>query len=295
MPKPRNILKRTRAVENIRTVTKAMRAVASAQFKLAYDRVVSFGPFAAELVATVADVIARSPAAVLAHPLLEAPPGVRHEVLLLLTSGRGLCGSYNRNVLDLGLQRLGQLRSAGYEVELHLVGRRGAQYLGFRGVQIDRVYEQFGDIPTYAAAAALADSMMSDFLARRISGLEVAYTQFVSSGRQRPAIAPVLPLSDLPPARRDAQAEQQALFPYDFLPSPEEILRKLLPLTGRVKLYQCFLDAAAAEQFTRRAAMQAATDNADDMIHDLRLLANRQRQRQITRELAEIMSGRGGG
>jgi F-type H+-transporting ATPase subunit gamma len=295
MPKPRNILKRTRAVQNIRTVTKAMQTVASAQFKLAYDRVVSFGPFAAELVATVADVIARSPATVLAHPLLEAPRDVRREVLLLLTSGRGLCGSYNRNVLDLGLQRLGQLRSAGYEVELHLVGRRGVQYLRFRGVQIDRVYEQFRDVPGYAAAAALADSMMSDFLARRISGLEVAYTQFVSSGRQRPAIAPVLPLSDLPAARQDGEAEAEALFPYDFLPSPKEILRKLLPLTARVKLYQCFLDAAAAEQFTRRAAMQAATDNADDMIHDLRLLANRQRQRQITRELAEIMSGGGGG
>ncbi len=294
MPKPRNILKRTRAIGNIRTVTKAMRTVASAQFKVAYDRIVSFGPFATGLVATVADVIARSQAKVLDHPLLKAPEDVRREVLLVLTSSRGLCGSYNMNVLGLGIQRLGRLRDAGYEVQLHLVGRRGVQYLRFRGFQIDRVYEQFDGVPGYEAAASLADSMMSDFLARRISGLEVAYTQFVSSGRQRPAVAPVLPLSDLPTRGQDAEARQEVPFPYDFLPSPEQILRKLLPLTVRIKLYQCFLDAAASEQFTRRAAMQAATDNADDMIHELRLLANRQRQRQITTELAEIMSGRGG-
>lgn len=294
MPKPRNILKRTRAIGNIRTVTKAMQAVASAQFKLAYDRIVSFGPFATELVATVADVIARSPAKVLDHPLLEAPEGVGHEVLLLLTSNRGLCGSYNTGVLNVGIHRLGQLRNAGYEVDLHLVGRRGVQYIEFRGHKIDRVYEQFDGVPRYEAAASLADSMMSDFLARRISGLEVAYTQFVSSGQQRPAVAPILPLSDLPTRGKDAEAEQEVPFPYDFLPSPQQILRKLLPLTVRMKLYQCFLDSAAAEHLTRRAAMQAATDNADDMIHELTLLANRQRQRHITTELAEIMSGRGG-
>ncbi|HUT02038.1 MAG TPA: ATP synthase F1 subunit gamma [Phycisphaerae bacterium] len=294
MAKPRTILKRVRTIGNIRTVTKAMQAVASARFKAAHDRIVSFAPFATELVGVVGDVIARSDPEAPAHPLLRAAEGVRHEVLLLLTSTRGLCGAYNANVLDLGIQRLGQLRGAGYEVELHVVGRRGVQYLEFRGFEINREHEPLSDISRYDLVAALADSMMSDFLAGRISGLEVAYTQFVSSGQQRPAIVPILPIEDLPGPREPADPDLQTALPFDFLPSPEQILQKLLPVAVRIKLYQCFLDAAAAEQFIRRASMQAATDNANDMIHDLRLRANRQRQRQITMELAEIMSGRSG-
>ena len=291
MAKTRHILKRAAAVGNIRTITKAMQTVASAQFKLAHGRMASFGPFAAELVATVADVIARSPAEALDHPLLRVPEGVRHEVLLVLASERGLCGSYNRSVLELAIHRHGQLRQAGYEVELHVVGRRGVQQLSSRGFEIARVHEDLSGVPEFAAVAALAESMMAELLAGRISGLEVAYTQFVSSGRQRAAIVPILPLEDLPaPAATPSAAD----IPYDFMPSPGRILRKLLPVTVRIKLYQCFLDAAAAEQLTRRTAMQAATDNADDMIRDLRIRANRQRQGQITRELAEIASGQTG-
>ena len=291
MAKTRHIMKRIAAVRNIRTITKAMQAVASAQFKVAHDRIASFGPFAAELVSTAADVVARSRGQAMEHPLLRVPADVRHEVLLVLASERGLCGSYNRAAGDLAIQRVGQLRDAGYTVELHVAGRRGVRYLRFRGLEIARVYEEFDGVAEFPAVAALAEAMMADFLAGRISGLEVAYTQFVPSGRQRPAVVPVLPLEDLP---APAEAKSPALVPYDFMPSPEEIVRKLLPVTVRMKLYQCFLDAAAAEQFTRRAAMQAATDNADDMIRDLRLRANRQRKGQITRELAEITSGRSG-
>ncbi len=293
MAKIRNIRKRFRAVESIRTVTKAMQTVAAARFKAAYDRISSFGPFSRHVLETVADVIERCETQKLRHPLLDEPPELRRDILLVLTSNRGLCGSYNASVLKLAQHRIGQLADAGYEVELHVVGTRGLRYLGFRDVHVDKAYEHFGDVPEYDEVAALAADMMDAFLARRISGLEVVYMQFVSSGQQKPAVAPILPLSGLarPPEQRGDPALE---IPCDLWPTPEAILRRLLPVTVRLKLYQCFLDAGAAEQFMRRVAMQSASDNADDMLRDLRMVANRQRQQQITTELAEIMGGRAG-
>lgn len=292
MAKMRNILKRVRAVRSIRTVTHAMQIVASARFKVAYDRIQAFTPFGGELGAMVGDVMLRSAAQKLDHPLLHAPEGLRRDVLLVITSSRGLCSSYNAAVLRVAIDRLGQLRKAGYEVLLQVVGSRGVRYLEFRGLAVDRIYEDVGDVPEYATTTVLADRMMADFLGRAIGGLEVAYMQFVSSGRQRPAVAQLLPVADLPAER--GEVDPGLLMPYDFLPEPEGILRRMLPATVRRRLYQCFLDASAAEQFMRRLAMRAATDNADDMIHELRIRANRQRQAQITTELTEIMGGRAG-
>lgn len=292
MAKTRSILKHVRAVGNIRTVANAMRTVASARFRLVHRRIGAFGPFASHLGAIVGDVLRRSASRKLDHPLLRAPPGLKRDVLLVVTSSRGLCGSYNAAVLHVAIERLCQLRQADYEVLLHVVGDRGARHLRFRGRRIDELHGDLGDPPEYEAVARMADAMMSEFLAGRISGLEMAYMQFVASGRQQPVIAQLLPVPELP--ERTPDVDPELLMAYDFLPSSELIFRKLLPETVRLKLYQCFLDAAASEQFMRRLAMQAATDNADDMIRELRLLANRLRQTQITTELSEIMGGHTG-
>jgi len=297
MAKTRNILKHVRAVGNIRTVTKAMQTVASARFKQAHDRISSFGPYSAHVTAIIGDVVARSSRRRLDHPLLRPAPKLHRDILLVITSNRGLCGSYNQGVLHLATERLVQLREGGYEIELHVVGARGARYLRFRGVEPDEVHEEFGDVPTYQQVAELADTMMQRFLGGRIGGLEAAYTQFVSSGRQRPAVAQILPVADLPGPEEPGEADEAfgpVPMPYDFLPSAQALMKRLLPMTVRLKLYQCFLEAGAAEQFLRRVAMQAATDNADDMIRELRLHLNRTRQMQITTELSEIMGGRAG-
>jgi F-type H+-transporting ATPase subunit gamma len=294
MAKTRNILKRVRAVGNIRTVTRAMQMVATARFKVVHDRLASFSPFSTNLLQMVADLVLRASAGEkLSHPLLVPQTGIRRDVLLVLTSNRGLCGSYNSSVLKLAMNRLEQLRGANYEVVLHVVGGRGARYLRFRKIRVDHEYMEFSDMPQYPEVAALGDAMMTQFLGGKISGLEVAYTQFISGGQQKPVITKILPMEDLPQSSQ-AGVDPSLMSPCDFLPSPERILRRLLPNTVRLKLYQCFLDAAAAEQLMRRVAMQAATDNADEMTHDLRIMANRMRQMQITTELAEIIGGRAG-
>ena len=200
-----------------------------------------------------------------------------------------MCGGYNDAVLSMAVARYKQLVQAGYQVLLRVAGRRGQQVFRFRKLPVDRAMESFGHRPEFAAAAEVAEELMTDFAAGRISGLEVAYTQYLPSGaaigggRADPAA--------LAPRGRRLRRRGVIPVPYEFVPSPQTILDTLLPATVRLRLYQCFLDAAVTEQLSRARAMRAATENADEMLHDLTVAYNRRRQAQITTELAEILGG----
>ena len=291
MAKTRGILTRRSTVRSIRTVTAAMSTVASARFKKAHSQAAAVRPYTARLVAMVTDVIARG-GADLHHPFLDVTREIPRDVLLVLTGDRGLCGGYNAGVVETGLQRKAQLEAAGHEVLLHVVGRKGIQLLTFRKVAVSREHTAFGYLPDYADVCALANELIDACLGGEIGALEVAYMQFISPGAQSPAIAQLMPLApDGPdPPSRGAPDEP---FGYDFIPSAQDILDRLLPASVRLRLHQCFLDAAVGEQIARITAMRAGTENADEMIRDLTRRYNRLRQGQITTELAEILGGRG--
>jgi len=291
--KARKILDRLHAVRNVRTVTGAMEMVASTQFKKTHKHAVAIRPYTIRLTDLVEDVVRRCGAGTLDHPLLREPIGPHREVLVALTSSRGLCGAYNSRVLALAAERFGQLVVAEYDVRLHVVGKKGIQYLRFRDFRIDREYKHFGSPPDYDRVAALAEELMTAFLDGKISGLEVAYMQFLSAGRQSPAIAQILPLSEIEPSDQAGTRADEPVA-YELIPSPRDILENLLPAMVRLRLYQCFLDAAVGEQIARISAMRAANENADEMIHDLTIRSNRLRQSQITTELAEILGGHAG-
>jgi F-type H+-transporting ATPase subunit gamma len=288
MAKARRILKRVKVVRSIHQVTRTMQMVASARFRKAHARSVAARPYTDRLVSLVADLIDRSQGK-LSHPLMEESPTLKRDVLLVITSNSGLCGAFNSAVLEVAMDRTVQLQTAGYELNLHVVGKRGLQYMQSRRYVVERSHTDLGYLPDYTRVTGLADQIVGDFLAGRISGLEVAYMQFVSAGRQRPVVAPLLPMSAVAPPARPPML--RVVVPYDMLPSPQAVLDRLLPLTLRLRLYQCFLDSAVAEQMARMAAMQSASDNAEDMIHELTVLYNRMRQTQITTELSEIMGG----
>jgi F-type H+-transporting ATPase subunit gamma len=291
MAKARRILKRVKAVRNIRTVTRTMEMVASARFRKAHDGAVATRPYTDHLTDLVGDLLARSGEGVLHHPLLEEPARVTCDVLMVLTSNTGLCGPYNALVLATARERLKQLQAAGGQVSVQVAGKRGVQHFHYLRIKVDKAYLDSKHAPSYEQVAEMADAFMEDFLAGRIGGLEVAYTQYFRSGQQSPAVAQLLPLSQIePPPRPDGRRAAE----YEFLPSPRELLDCLLPAVVRLRLYQCFLDAAVTEQVSRIRAMRAATENADEMIHDLTVLYNRTRQAQITTELAEIIGGAAG-
>lgn len=287
MAKARKILSHVKTVKSIRTVTRTMEMVASVRFKQSHDRAVQARPYTKHLSEMVHRIISNNPKIVNSHPLLKQPPAVKPVVLLVITSNRGLCGGFNSSIMRLAGQRLQQYSEAGENIELHLVGKKGIQHFRYRKVKIAKAYSEFQDVPEYETLWQMIEEYISHFLAERISGLEVVYMQFVSAGKQKPAIVPVLPLRDI----GSSVSTKGELSNYEFFPSQEELLKKLLPAMVRQRFYQCFLDSSVSEQVMRIGAMHSATESADDMIHDLSITYNRTRQSQITTELNEIMGG----
>ncbi len=288
MAKARKILRHAKAIKNIAAVTKTMGMVSTARFKKTYDRAMGAKPYSQRLVDLVADVIERS--SDISHPLLKVDDTIKTDVLLVLTGNRGLAGAYNNSVVRLATERFSQLQQGGYNIRLFSSGKKGTGLLRARGYDIERDFTNFDFWPQVPDVNALADELMNEFLAGRISGLEVAYTQFISTGSQKPAIAQILPLTQLERPKPLVPAPEHPA-PYEFLPSSNEILETLLPATVRLRLFQCFIDASVSEQIARMTAMQSATENAEEMIHQLTVQYNRARQSQITTELAEIMGG----
>lgn len=289
MPKARSIRRRVKAIRNIRTITRTMEKVATVRFEKARRQAGATRPYTNRVTALVADMLSRQKGGP-AHPLL-VDRDVQHDILLVITSERGLCGPYNAAVLRIATERLAVLREAGYEVDLHVVGRRGGQSLRYHGHALAEEYRDFGYPPDRGRVRDLAEAVMRQFLDGRIDGLEVAYTQFISTTRQKAAISQVLPLSQLElPEPPLAPGMEQA--PYEMCPSESDILDWLLPAAVRVRLYQCFLDAAASEQMARMTSMRSASESAEEMIRNLTTTYNRLRQAQITTELVEILGGR---
>lgn len=293
MAKARTIRKRVRAVRNIRTITRTMELVASARFQKSHQQVLGARPYTDRLTDMVGDLLARGATRSLDHPLMHEVEDVKREVMLVLTSDRGFCGGYNHSVLRVALSRYRQLTEAGYDVAVRVVGKRGAQHLKYRDIEFEEIDLGFEVLPDFAQIGQLATGLIEEFLDRKIGGVEVAFMQYVSSAKQAPAISQILPMAFIePPSRPMITAGEPT--EYRLHPSSEEILKHLFPATARLRLWQCFLDAAVSERLMRISAMRKATENADEMIHELTVNYNRTRQSQITSELAEIVGGRMG-
>lgn len=272
--------------------------ISTARFKKTHNRVVAARPYTDGMAHVVGELVEALEGQDISHPLLE-PSDAPQRAVLVFTANRGLCGSYNAGVLRLAGQHLEQTKDGGQALQLHVVGKRGAQYFKFRQVSVAKSYTDFDYIPDYAKVSALAEEFMGQYTQRKIASLHVAYTRFLSAGQQRPVIEQLLPLS----VHKAGAAAATGVSPvagkkahgqpvYDFVPSAKDVLADLLPAEVRLRLFQAFLDAAVSEQIARMTSMRAATENADDMIHTLTLRYNRMRQAQITTELAEIMGGR---
>lgn len=293
MAKARKILKRAQTVRNIRALTRTMEMVSTARFRGCHVLSAASRPYTDKLTGLVGRVLERIDREKFSHPLLERREQVKREVLLVVTSNRGLCGSYNQQVLRMAMERLEQTVAAGYDIRLHVAGKKGISFLQYRRQPVEKQYTEFDNQPDYNRIGRVAQEYMDEFTAGNIGGLEVAYTRMPPGDSPRPAIAQILPLTELSAGKPSGptSGDEPRM---DFYPDPATILRNLLPATVRLRLYQCFLDAAVAEQMARMTAMRSATENADEMIQSLTRKYNRTRQAQITTELSEIIGGRSG-
>ena len=229
---------------------------------------------------------------------------MRKSLLLVLTSNRGLAGGYNGNVLRAALARYQDNQTDGIETSLEVAGKRGIGYFRFRKLVPDATYTQFEDRPQFHEVEVLADKYIKLYVQGSIDRLDVAYTRFVSSSRQIATVQTLLPIStaDLGTgrpvgspvglgrrARRQSPGRKAEPVTYEFLPDAKSILEEIVPVSFKVRLFKCFLDAAVSEQIARMVAMGGATKNADDLVKSLSRQYNRARQTQITRDLADIV------
>ena len=286
MAKTRAIVKRRKAVRNIRKITRTMELIATARFRKAMDRAVQADAFTSKISELVADLSSSGSSD--EHPLLKPRPEVKKSVLLVLTANRGLCGGYNSNVSRMALRAVEEARGAR-EVRLEISGKRGINFLKFRGLPGAETYTHFEDKPSYEEVDVLANRYLAEYLSGEIDRLDVAYTRFISMGRQVAEVVTLLPFSDLATPTPAKKTETKKSGDYLFLPSAREILDELVPMSFKVRLFKCFLDAAVSEQIARMVAMKGATENAGNLLRDLTMLYNRARQSQITSELAEII------
>ncbi len=301
MAKARAIVQRRAAVQNIKKITRTMELIATARFKKALDRATEAEAYTRKIAEIVADLGTTS--LEVSHPLLQPHPEVKKSVLLVITSNRGLAGGYNGNVLRAANRSLQDFETDSLGVRLEVAGKRGINYFRFRGTPADATYTNFEDRPQFDEVNTLAEAYIAMYVSGEIDRLDVAYTRFINAAKQEAVVQTLLPMSasqvgQVVQSVRQKQAAAGAVakhkgeaVPYEFLPDPKSILEEIVPVSFKVRLFKCFLDAAVSEQISRMVAMRGATENADAMVKSLTMLYNRARQAQITGELAEIIGG----
>jgi F-type H+-transporting ATPase subunit gamma len=290
MAKTRTLVKRRKAIRNIRKITRTMELIATARFKKALDRAVEAAAYTKKISELAADLSAS--ATTIQHPLLEKHDPVKNSVLLVITSNRGLCGGYNGSILREATRRIREIEKEGVTLHLELSGKRAIAYYRYQGIAAEQTFTQFEDKPAFDEVDVIAERYIQAYVTGKIDRVEVAYMKFISAARQEPVVETLLPLSAVD-EKTDTASPRVATrgHEYEFLPDAQGILQEILPESFKVRLFKCFLDAAVSEQIARRVAMKAATENAGDMIKSISRQYNRARQAQITKEIAEVIGG----
>jgi F-type H+-transporting ATPase subunit gamma len=259
--------------------------IAASRLKRAQDRVVSARPFAQRMLRVLNSLVSRVEQD--AHPLLRIPPpGTGRPLLIVVTADRGLCGSFNSNVLKAAGQFIAT-EGRDRQVTLGLIGRKGRDFFRRRGFEIR--YEQVAIFQrlTFGHAEDLANAAIEEFTSGRASSVHLVHNEFKSVMSQRIVLEQLLPIPRLEGEAKDAGPT----IDYLYEPAPEEIFKELLPRHVQIQVYRALLESNAAFYAAQMTAMDAATRNSAEMIENLTLYMNKVRQAAITREIIEVVSG----
>jgi F-type H+-transporting ATPase subunit gamma len=288
MPSLIDLRRRIRAVKSTQQITKAMKMIAASRLRRAAERVVGARPFAQRMLRVLNGLVTRVDQG--AHPLLRIPePGAAGPPLLVvITADRGLCGSFNSNIIKAANQFIGTEGDEGRNIALGLIGRKGRDFFRRRGYDV--AYEQVNVFArlTFADAVEIANRAIEAFVSGQASSVYLVYNEFKSVMAQRVVVERLLPI---PRLEGKDLGEAGPSVEYLYEPAPEEIFRDLIPRHVQVQVYRALLESAAAEHAARMTAMDAATRNSAEMIENLTLYMNKVRQAAITREIIEVVSG----
>jgi F-type H+-transporting ATPase subunit gamma len=293
----RELRGRIRSAGNIKKITKAQEMIATSRIAKAQARVEASRPYAAEITKMLTNLAAES---ALDHPLLVEHEDPKRAGVLVVSSDRGLCGAYNANVFRRCQELFSLLREEGKTPILYVVGRKALNYFSFRNWDVTESWTGFSEKPDYTNAQEIASTLVDAFCAGAddegddpgpdgilgVDELHIVYTEFrgmMSQNAEARRIAPMVV------EYVEDDTGPHTLF--SFEPDATTLFGSLLPRYVTTRIFAALLESAASESASRRRAMKSASDNADDLIRDLTLQANRERQAQITQEISEIVGG----
>jgi F-type H+-transporting ATPase subunit gamma len=293
----RELRGRIRSAGSIKKITKAQEMIATSRIGKAQARLDEARPYAEEItnmLTTLADKAA------LDHPLLVERPEPKRAGVLVVSSDRGLCGAYNSGAFRRAEELFSRLRADGKTPVLYTVGRKALGYYSFRNWDISESWTGFSERPSYENATEVAETLVEAFMAgvgddddrqevdvpSGVDELHIVYTEFKSMMSQSPEAHRIAPM-----IVEYVEEDRGPQTLYSFEPDATTLFEALLPRYLTTRVYAALLESAASELASRQRAMKSASDNADDLIKDLTLQANRERQAQITQEISEIVGG----
>jgi F-type H+-transporting ATPase subunit gamma len=276
----RDIRRRIRSAKNIQQITRAMKFVSAARLRRAQERVIAARPYARQMLSVLNSLATRVPEQ--AHPLL-ARRGNEKIELVTITADRGLCAAYNTNIIRRTVEFLEE--HSEQQVELNILGKRGRDFFRRRSYAVRNEAINVLQKPSFADAAAIAKDLINEFVSGNKDQIWLVYNEFKSVVQQRIILEPLLPIQRL------EQPDDAERIDYIYDKPPAVIFGNLLPHHVEAQVFRALLEASASEQGARMAAMEAATNNAAEMIDGLTLYANKVRQAGITKELIEVVSG----
>ena len=303
----KDIRSRIGSVKNIRKITRAMEMISAARLRRAEQRIEALRPYA-DALRRMTSRACQAADNVPSLPILQEKENVQTVGILLVTGDRGLAGPFNSQIVRAGNRRTAELKGEGKTVLWYASGRRGVSSLQFRDLEMGGSWTGFTDRPTFSDARDIADGLTSAYVDDKVDRVEIFYNGYVSAVNQEVRHETLLPLQqadiigddddeededdrDTKDSSEDSDAADQSRSLWIYEPDPEEILARLVPDYVEISIYRALLESTASEHGARMTAMRSASDNASELIDDLTLEANRQRQAEITQEIMEVVAG----
>jgi len=273
-----------KSVENTKKITKAMEMVAASKMRKAQDRMRAARPYSEKIRHVAANLGKANPEYV--HPFMEIN-NAKGVGFIVVTTDKGLCGGLNTNVLRIVAQKLRELQAEGLSAQAVAIGNKGLGFLNRSGVNVVSQATQLGDTPHLDKLIGPVKALLDAYVNGEINSVYLCYTRFINTMKQESVVEQLLPLS----AEVLKTHEVHSSWDYIYEPDAQVVIDELLIRYVEALVYQAVAESMASEQSARMVAMKSATDNAGNVINELKLLYNKTRQAAITKELSEIVAG----
>ena len=283
MPNLKEIKTRIKSVKNIEQITRAMKMVAAAKVRKVQDRVTAFRPYSEKIQEVFSNLSSKIAGEDISDPLL-LQRDVKTVGLVVVTSDKGLCGSYNSNLVRFANAEIKKFEAQGYKVKLWLIGNKSFAAFKYTGHEIIEKYSQIPQIATTVEANMIQENVISNYLSENVDKVVIIYTKFVSMMTTVPSRL------DLVPVITEGQTSD-SMAQYVFEPNAQAMMSAIIPKYIESQILRALLESSASELASRMTAMSSASKNAKEMIFSLNLVYNKVRQAAITKEILEVVGG----